>query len=318
MRRADGWEYDTPALVSESVEAVVPRGHYALAAIFLTKPASISDKPMMVATGVVHEVLASNHPQKITIVGSAPTDEELGRLRSEISDDQRVFRLPRYGIDHRSKFSRDLTARLRRLKATKSQAPAHARLSREATAARFRRRLEATTSQALESQESLPSPRTPPVPTAPPAHAREETDDRCVAGTSSGGRCQKRPVRDALCQMHYEMASRGRTVTWYDSGTPVRPRCQARGDSGGRCDEIAVREFLCTRHLSIAMASQPVFWSDSNLKVVLDCGARTKAGTHCQNVAIQQGLCGAHLEMLRSGKALHWFGTGQRIQARRR
>jgi hypothetical protein len=82
------------ALHGEQVEVRVAPGRYDLSAMFLTKPASFRDMPLLVAVGSTHEVLASSGVQPVALTGSPPTTAQIDQIKAQLQGKPMPFRLP--------------------------------------------------------------------------------------------------------------------------------------------------------------------------------------------------------------------------------
>src|SRR5262249_21220366 len=83
-----------PVLYPESVELRVPRDEYDLSALFMMKPHSFGDKPVLVAVGHGHAIAISAYVQQVTVWGSRPSQEQIARLISKFPRDKLPFHLP--------------------------------------------------------------------------------------------------------------------------------------------------------------------------------------------------------------------------------
>jgi hypothetical protein len=91
---AKGQPYVIPVLYGEPVELRVARGEYGLSALFLTKPASFTDKPFLLAVGTGHEMLVSGRGQQVAVWGSPPTRKQISHLTAGVPAEQLPFILP--------------------------------------------------------------------------------------------------------------------------------------------------------------------------------------------------------------------------------
>jgi hypothetical protein len=94
IHSAEGRSRVTPVIYGEPVELRVTAGEYDLSALFLTRRASFSDKSLLVAMAVTHEVLASRRVQQVAVSGLPPTLEQLVQLWDQRPAEELPFQLP--------------------------------------------------------------------------------------------------------------------------------------------------------------------------------------------------------------------------------
>src|SRR6266545_1311102 len=310
VQRSDGWRVEIPVLYKEPVSVVLRRGEYEMLALFLAKPASFADKPLLMAVGRHHDVIASASEQLLSITGSPPNDQQIAILKSP-QFPELPFRLP-----HTTTELPNLLARSRygsTLLPTSTQLPAVRSFLQSGQELRSIR-------PALEPPKSLITPNQRPVVNPGPEPSITPTTlpttAVCKAQLRAGVRCTN-PAQGSdsnICQMHLDMLVAGKEIRWHATGQRIRLACHARLASGARCDGGIVRDQLCKDHLASVAGGRAVFWHASGKRVRLACGARTRSGARCRNDPVQKGLCRVHIDMAQVGEWLVWHETGARIR----
>jgi hypothetical protein len=311
LQHRDGWQVNIPVLYREQAKLILPRGQYEMLALFLAKPTSFLDKPLLMAVGRHHDVIASGSVQPVRITGKPPTDQEITSLRSRFPDPP--FRLPLTTAE-----LAQFRAQLVKFRSTASKGVVTGQARTLRLGVRELRIIRPALNPPAPPLTPAPRPLTTSRPrgTVAPQVAVRPAALVCRARTSKGIRCTNRAgvTSGNLCQMHLDMLVAGKEVRWHDSDERVRLACHAKLDSGARCRNAKVRDQLCDSHLTRVAAGKRVFWYGSGERVSLKCGARTRRGVRCQNDPIRHGLCQAHLNLVKHGHQVVWHETGTRAR----
>jgi hypothetical protein len=318
MQRADGVRaVEVPVLFGEPLVIDVPRQQYEIVTLFLSKPLSFADKPLLTAVARAHEVVASGYQQRITLEGRQLSAAEIELMRSQ-DPEAKTFRLP--------------TTRQQRVTALSRLTPssgllaglgAPARPALPPGTARRPVRRSAPDRELLLRRGTGTSPELAKVlrnlPTTPTARPAAPAPATCRARSKTGARCTNppEPGKGGVCALHLKKIYQRKDVRDHASGKRILPLCEASGDEGKRCSGGAVRDRLCDRHLTLVAGHRPVHWHLDGQAVQLSCGARTRAGNRCRNDHVSGGLCGTHLSMALSGDAV-WDDTSEAIRLGKR
>jgi hypothetical protein len=234
LHRAEGPPEMIFALYGEPIDLLVPRDQYGLSALFMTKPTNFDVKPLLLAVGTTHEVLAAAKLQTVTVHGEQPSHDTIRRLLAQTPAQPLPFRLPAAeAIEIRPPVKAIETGRP--VEATEIRPPVKAIETRRPVEATEIRPRAAATERVFPSNRILP-----PAAAAkrlvqqrpfddflddweqPSRHLLAET---CKARVKSGERCPnaQSSSTSSLCNEHELKVIRGKTVRWYESGEQVRP-----------------------------------------------------------------------------------------------
>jgi hypothetical protein len=261
LRDLSGRPWSIPLLYGEQQELIVARNKYEVAALFFSKPTSIEDKPLLLATGKIVDMLVSSGLQMLDIPGHQLRDEEILELRQAMPAADRAYRLPETSSERYARLLGDWqpsglgtgTSLPRSIGQTSwTTDPLGLPPRRFDRPIRVRGRVPFTHRWVPPPnpawQPSMPLTRslTPPPdrPALPPAPKPAEPpaapptapttaksyDSVCEARTRKGQRCRN-PARSSqgdVCPMHLDMIVAGKKVFWFASGEPISLRRPAR------------------------------------------------------------------------------------------
>jgi hypothetical protein len=239
---ADGPPRVTPVLYGEPVELKVIRGQYGLSALFLTKPTSFAEKPLLTAVGYAHEVLASGAgPQSVALLGSVPTKEQLDHLRAQVPAGQLPFRVS--SLPHAG-----------------GVGPAQ-----QLGAWPLRRPVPPLTNPRFVTP-ALPPPRPQPAQPVRPASGSPHWASpwaRVVPPAT------QQPAKPALPAPRPQPVRPVRPLTW------VPATCQARNRQGKRCGQpigLMGQGRLCSTHVKEVLLGDYIVWHESGQRIRWNLG----------------------------------------------
>jgi hypothetical protein len=211
IHHAEGQTDVIPALYGEPVELRVARGRYGLSALFMTKPTSFDDddKPLLVAVGSGHEVLASADLQPVTVRGSRPTSDQIEYLKAKTPVEQLPFCLSPARATPRPP-SQQIDAPPRLFQLPRAVEPDRPQIDPPPRPFQLPRAVE------RELRTIWDEPDRPQI--------AQQVFPTCEARTVSGQRCHQpqRMIRGRVCWEHFVMICQAREVLWHESGERVR------------------------------------------------------------------------------------------------